>query len=100
MIGKQVYQSMLSPAHRGRHKCVSENPSEQNFTKIGVHALGTSMNQNLKCHIDWCKWAWPVRYLVQKYNVVLWCDNAVVKVWLGLGTKTTWLGLGKDHGLG
>ncbi len=22
---------------------------------------------------------------------IWWCDNAVVKVWLGLGTKTTWL---------
>ena len=29
-----------------------------------------------------------------------WCDNTVVKVWSGLGTKTTWLGLGKDHGWG
>ena len=34
-----------------------------------------------------------------KRNYVLWCDNAVVKVWLGLGTKPTWLELGKDHGL-
>lgn len=27
-------------------------------------------------------------------------DNAIVKVWLGLGKKTTWLGLEKDCGLG
>ncbi len=27
-------------------------------------------------------------------------DNAVVKVWLGLGTNTTRLGLGEDHGSG
>ena len=39
-----------------------------------------------------------VVYLLNNY--VLRCDNAVVKVWLGLGTKTTWLGLGKDRGLG
>ena len=31
--------------------------------------------------------------------VCLWCDNAEVKVWLGLGTTTTWLGLEKNHGL-
>lgn len=35
-----------------------------------------------------------------KNNYVLWCDNAVITVGLGLGTKTTWLGLGKNHGLG
>lgn len=28
------------------------------------------------------------------------CDNAVVKIWLGLSTKTTWLELGIDHVLG
>lgn len=27
-------------------------------------------------------------------------DNTVVKIWLGLGTKTFWLGLGKDDGMG
>lgn len=28
---------------------------------------------------------------------ILCCDSAVLKVWLGLGIKTTSLGLGKDH---
>lgn len=32
-----------------------------------------------------------------KIPVVLCCANTVVKVWLGLGGKSTWLGLGKDH---
>ena len=27
---------------------------------------------------------------------VLYCDNALLLVWLGLGTKTPWLWLGKD----
>lgn len=25
------------------------------------------------------------------------CDNAVLMLWLGLGTETTWLGFGEDH---
>lgn len=28
---------------------------------------------------------------------ILSCEDAVVKVWLGLGTKTTYLGTGKDQ---
>lgn len=28
---------------------------------------------------------------------ILFCDNDVLMVWLGLGTQTTWLGLGKYH---
>ena len=40
-----------------------------------------------------------LRTMPLQNNDVLWCDSAVVKVWLGLGTKTTWLGLGKDHDL-
>lgn len=27
---------------------------------------------------------------------VLYCDNAVLKLWLGLGTKDMWLGLEED----
>lgn len=27
---------------------------------------------------------------------VLYCDNAVLKLWLGLGTKDVWLGLEED----
>lgn len=31
-------------------------------------------------------------------TVTLWCcDNAVLMVWLGVGTTATWLGFGKDH---
>ena len=43
--------------------CMSK-PSKQNFTSLGVHALGVSINQNLKCHIDRCKWVWPITYLL------------------------------------
>lgn len=28
---------------------------------------------------------------------ILYCDNAVPMIWLGLGTNTTWLGLGTAH---
>ena len=42
---------------------------------------------------------WCILICLLKNNYVLLCDNAVVKVWLGLGTETTWLGLEKDHGL-
>ena len=34
--------------------------SWQNVTKLAVHALGASANQNVKCHIYWCKWAWHI----------------------------------------
>lgn len=30
-------------------------------------------------------------------HFILSCEDAVVKVWLGLGTKITYLGTGKDH---
>lgn len=30
---------------------------------------------------------------LKRNNCVLWCDNAVLKVWLALGPKTTWLGI-------
>lgn len=30
---------------------------------------------------------------------ILCCDNAVLLLWLGFGTKTPWLGLGKAQGL-
>ncbi len=36
----------------------------QNFTKFGAYALGADMNQNLRRHTDWCKWAWQMKYLL------------------------------------
>lgn len=33
-----------------------------------------------------------------KNKYILWCDNAMVRVWVGLGTKMTRLGCGKYHG--
>ncbi len=32
------------------------------------YALGAGINQNLMCHIDWCKWAWPLTYLLITKN--------------------------------
>lgn len=29
-----------------------------------VHALRANIYQNLKCHIDWYKWVWPITYLL------------------------------------
>ena len=33
------------------------------------------------------------------YDAILCYDNAVLTVWLGLGTNYIWLGEGKDHAL-
>lgn len=39
-------------------------PGGQNWTNLSEHALRAYINQNLKCHTDWCKWAWPITYLI------------------------------------
>lgn len=37
---------------------------------------------------------------LRKNKSILWCDNSMDSVCLGLGTKMSWLGLQKDHGFG
>lgn len=34
------------------------------MNSANVHALRASIYQNLKCHIDWYKWVWPITYLL------------------------------------
>lgn len=38
--------------------------TEHNLTKIGVHALRVSINQNMRRHFDSLKWAWPLAYML------------------------------------
>lgn len=38
-----------------------------------------------------------IRWNSTQFQCSILCCNTVLKVWLGLGTKSTWLGLENDH---
>lgn len=54
-----------------------------------------SPNLQNKCTVHFWDYVETLHFFVFQF---LWCDNSVLKIWLGLGQKnTTWLELGKDH---
>lgn len=61
-VGEQAYPGIMSPTHRGCHKCknCTSKPKGQNFTKFCAHTVGISINKDLTCHFDTCMWAWPI----------------------------------------
>lgn len=61
VVWVQVYQSQLSPTHRGHHMC--QKDASLNLLML----LEAHMNQNLKFDINW--WAWPEI----SFSDTLWC---------------------------
>lgn len=73
----------------------------QNNRKKFVHALQIDTKEHfLICRTSFARDFKKSCKSLLKNKSILRCDNTVVKIWLGLGLKTTWLGLGKDQGLG
>ena len=77
------YRSAVSPACLRRHdvRRLTETKGNENYGNPRFAELSRAAS----------KYSCPA---------VLRCDNAVVKVCLGLGTKNTRLVLGNDHGSG
>lgn len=95
-IGKKTWLPSNENLLDGGAKQKQSVVSRQNVTKPAVHALVVSTNQNVKCHIYWCKWAWRIDSTC--HGAELWvckywsgvCDWSHSSSWGGSVKPETW----------